>query len=101
MQMRMGEVVNISSRGLGGRKLRRRRISRVLVPICFVIVIIAALLSITVYSYYSNLKDSLALSNDLVRAIELRIAKELEIFLAPIEDALRLSEVVFENTRLT
>lgn len=93
----MREVVDINSKGFGGRKLRRRRMLRVLVPIGFVVVIFAALLSITAFSYYSNLKDSLALSSDLLEAIEKRIAEELETFLTPIEDTLQLAEAVLEN----
>jgi len=75
----------------------RRRILRVLLPIGFAIVILAALLSITAYSYYSNRRDALTLSDDLLRAIERRITKELETFLNPIEDTVQLTAVFLEN----
>ncbi|MGD8714039.1 MAG: adenylate/guanylate cyclase domain-containing protein [Desulfobacterales bacterium] len=96
--MRIKEVVDISSYGPGGRKNLRRRMLRVIAPIGFVIVILAAMLSITAYSYYSNRRDALTLSNDLLGAIERRIAKELESFVIPVEDAVRLTAAVLENT---
>jgi adenylate cyclase len=95
--MRIREVVSISHDNLSGAKDLRRRILRVLLPIGFAIVILAALLSITAYSYYSNRRDALALSDDLLHAIERRIAKELEAFLGPIDDTVQLAAVFLEN----
>lgn len=95
--MQIREVVSISPDNLGGRIHLRRRMLRVIGPIGFVIVILAALLSITAYSYYSNRRDALTLSDDLLRAIERRIAKELETFLNPIEDTVQLMAVFLEN----
>jgi adenylate cyclase len=96
-KLQMKEVVDITSDGLGGRKHLGRRMLRVIGPIGFVIVILAALFSITAYSYYSNRRDALTLSDDLLRAIERRIDKELETFLNPIEDTVRLTSVFLEN----
>jgi adenylate cyclase len=95
--LRIREVVAISSDDLRGEKHLRRRIMRLLLPIGFAVVILAALLSITAYSYYSNHRDALALSDDLLHAIERRIAKELEAFLGPIEDTVQLTAVFLEN----
>jgi adenylate cyclase len=97
LTLRGGEVVAISADNLSGAKHVRRRILRVLLPIGFAIVIMAALLSIAAYSYYSNRRDALMLSDDLLRAIERRIANELETFLSPIEDTVQLTAVFFEN----
>jgi adenylate cyclase len=91
------EVVDISSGRLMGRKQLRSRIWRVLLPIGFAVLILAALLSITIYSYYSNRRDALMLSDDLLRAIEKRIARELETFLNPIDDTVQLTAVFLEN----
>jgi len=95
--LQIREVVAISDDKPSGGKHLRRRILRVLLPIGFAIVILAALLSIAAYSYYSNRRDALMLSDDLLRAIERRIAKELETFLDPIEDTVQLTAVFFEN----
>jgi hypothetical protein len=66
-------------------------------PIGFVVVMLAALLAITAYSYYSNRRDALALSEDLLGAIERRIAGELNAFFVPIEDAVQLTAEVLRN----
>jgi adenylate cyclase len=96
-KLQIREVVGISPDNLSGRIPLRRRMLRVIGPIGFVIVILAALLSITGYSYYSNRRDALTLSDDLLRAIERRITKELETFLNPIEDTVQLTPVFLEN----
>ena len=95
--MQLREIVGISPDSLGRQNHLRRRLRRVIAPIGFVIVIMAALLSITAYSYYSNRRDALTLSDDLLRAIERRIAKELETFVNPIEDTVQLTSVFLEN----
>ena len=95
--MQIREVVNTGAGGGDSREQRLRRTLRVIVPIGFALVIFAALLAISWYAYYTNRRDTLALSNDLLGAIEQRIAKELETFLGPIEDALKLSEAVLQN----
>jgi adenylate cyclase len=96
--LQIREVVNTGAGGGDSREQRLRRTLRVIVPIGFALVIFAALLAISGYAYYTNRRDTLALSNDLLGAIEQRIAKELETFLAPIEDAVKLSEAVLQNT---
>jgi class 3 adenylate cyclase len=96
-KLQIREVVNIIPDNLRDRKYLRRRIWRVLLPIGFSVVILAALMSITAYSYYSNRRDALALSDDLLTAIERRITKELETFLNPIDDTVELTSVFLEN----
>jgi class 3 adenylate cyclase/GAF domain-containing protein len=96
-KLQLREVVGISSDSPGSQNRLRRRLLRVVAPVGFVIVTLAALLSISAYSYYSNRRDALNLSDDLLRAIERRIAKELETFVNPIEDTVQLTEVFFEN----
>ena len=96
--MQIREVVGISPDSLGSQNHLSRRLLRVIAPVLFVIVILAALLSITTYSYYSNRRDALALSNDLLGAIERRISNELKSFVIPIEDTVRLTAAVLENT---
>jgi class 3 adenylate cyclase len=92
------EVVEISSFDRSSRKSLRKHFFRVAGPIGFVVVMLAALLAITAYSYYSNRRDALALSDDLLGAIERRIAGELNAFLIPIEDTVQLTAEVLSNT---
>jgi class 3 adenylate cyclase len=94
------EVIEINPFGADYRKPSRYRLLRILGPIAFVIVVLAALLSITAYSYYSNRRDALGLSADVLAAIERRIATELEVFLIPVEDTVNLIADVLQNTAL-
>ena len=91
-------MVEISSGDPGSRKRLRGRLLRVAGPIGFVVVMLVALLAITAYSYYSNRRDALALSDDLLGAIERRIGGELDAFLAPIEDTVQLTADFIKNT---
>ena len=95
--MRNEEVVEISLDDRGSRKSLRGHFFRVAGPIGFVVVMLAALLAITAYSYYSNRRDALALSDDLLGAIERRIVGELNAFLIPIEDTVQLTAEVLRN----
>jgi class 3 adenylate cyclase/GAF domain-containing protein len=58
---------------------------------------LAALLAIAAFSYYSNRRDALALSDDVLKAIERRIAGELDAYFTPIEDTVRLTADFLEN----
>ena len=95
--MQNEEVVEISSGDPGSRKRFRGRLLRVAGPIGYVVVMSAALLAITAYSYYSNRRDALALSDDLLGVLERRIAGELQAFLVPIEDTVQLTADVLKN----
>lgn len=96
--MRREEVVKLSFGDRSSRKSQWGHFFRVAGPIGFVVIMLAALLAITAYSYYSNRRDALALSDDLLGAIERRIAGELEIFITPIKDTVRLTATFFNNT---
>ncbi len=93
-------MIEINPFGADYRKPSRYRWLRILGPIGFVIVVLAALLSIAAYSYYSNRRDALGLSADVLTAIERRIAAELEVFLIPVEDTVNLIADVLQNTAL-
>jgi class 3 adenylate cyclase len=98
IKLRSEEVVELSFGGRGSYKSQWGHFFRVAGPIGVVVFMLAALLAITAYSYYSNRRDALALSDDVLGAIERRIAGELEAFLTPIEDTVRLTANFLENT---
>jgi adenylate cyclase len=98
LKLRREEVVKLSFGDRSSRKSQWGHFFRVAGPIGFVAVMLAALLAITAYSYYSNRRDALALSDDLLGAIERRIAGELEIFIMPIDDTVRLTATFLNNT---
>ena len=96
--MRREEVVKLSFGDRNSRKSLRGHFFRVAGPIGFVIIVLAALLAIIVYSYFSNRRDALALSQEVLGAIERRIAGELDAFIVPIEDTVQLTADFLENT---
>ena len=96
--MRREEVVDLRSGDRSKRKLQRGHFFRVAGPIGFVVIMLAALLAIVAYSYFSNRREALALSNEVLGAIERRIAGELEAFLKPIEDTVQLTATFLNNS---
>ena len=96
--MRREEVVKIGFDDRSSRKSLRGHFFRLASPIGFVVVMLAALLAISAYSYFSNRRDALALSDEVLRAIERRIAGELQAFITPVEDTVRLTANFLENT---
>jgi class 3 adenylate cyclase len=96
--LRREEVVKLSFGDRNSRKSLRGHFFRVAGPIGFVVVVLAALLAIIVYSYFSNRRDALALSQEVLGAIERRIAGELDAFIVPIEDTVQLTADFLENT---
>ena len=96
--MKREEVVKLSFGDRNSQKSLRGHFFRVAGPIGFVIVMLAALLAIIVYSYFSNRRDALALSDEVLGAIERRIAGELDAFIKPIEDTVQLTADFLENT---
>jgi class 3 adenylate cyclase/GAF domain-containing protein len=92
------EVVKLSVGDRGSRKSLWGHFFRVIGPIGFVVIMLGALLAIRVFSYYTNRRDALALSDEVLGAIERRIAGELVAFITPIEDTVRLTANFLENT---
>jgi class 3 adenylate cyclase len=65
------------------RQRFNRRLIRVIVPLGFVLLIVAAILSITMVNYYHNRRDTLALSQDLLEALDRRIHSAVHAYLMP------------------
>jgi len=89
--LKNNEIIDTSSEVFGSLKNSRRRLLRVVSPILFVVILLAALLGTAMFSYYSNRHDVLALSEDLLNTIEQRIAIQIKDYLIPVEDTLRLT----------
>jgi adenylate cyclase len=87
--------ISLETDHLGPRQ-RRSHLVRIIVPISFVAVILAAVLLIAYYSYHSNRKAALALSNDLLNTLDQSISTEVETYLSP---AVHMVELVASFVR--
>jgi hypothetical protein len=62
----------------------------VIIPLGGVLIIIAAIMSITMVSYYNNRRDTLALSKDVLKALDQRIQSEADAYLMPASNLVRI-----------
>lgn len=79
------------------RRRRRRRWSRVGLPLAGVVVVVAALLGIGAYSHEVNRRDALQLADEVIRSQEQRILREVEAYLAPAPRAVDLLRGVLSD----
>jgi class 3 adenylate cyclase len=78
----MEEILDIS-RVDSRREQFKRRLLAIVVPIACVALMIGSILGIALYSYANNRRDALALSEDLLKSLDSRIATEVRSFLSP------------------
>ena len=81
--MAEAQVVDIASDPLDQRHRLRRRLLRIGLPIAGVLLVIAAILAIAVHSYHANRRGALALSDDLLEALDGRVAQQVGAWLDP------------------
>jgi len=77
------QVIDISADPLDERRRRRRALLRIGLPIAGVVLMIAAVLSIALYSERANRSGVLGLSADLLSALDSRVASEVSAYLDP------------------
>lgn len=75
-----------------------RRLLRVFLPVGIVIAMLAVIIAIAVYAYQSNRRDALALSDDLLQALDQRIATEVDDYLGTAADMVELAAKVLEGS---
>lgn len=81
------EIVDVDQDpGEAARRLRHRLL-RIGAPLLGVLAIAAAVIAVGAYSFVSNRDDALALSQDLIRALDERVTSEVAAFLQPAADA--------------
>ena len=83
-------VVDIGVDPLDERRRRRRALLRIGVPLGGVALMIATILFIAFYADRANRAGALALSNDLLVALEQRIGNEVSAYLEPAARAVRI-----------
>ena len=81
--MQRKELVDINLDLQTRRRRFRRRLLRVITPLGCVLLIVAAIMTITAVSYSNNRRDTLALSDELLAALDQRIQSEVNAYLMP------------------
>jgi adenylate cyclase len=83
-------IVDISQDDVAVRRQRRRTLLRIGVPILGVVLVIAAIIAIALYSHAANRSGVLALSDDLLDHLDGQIEQRVSAFLDPAERTLRI-----------
>lgn len=91
-------LVDVIADPFDTRRRRRRAFGRVVMPICGVAMVIAAIFAIAVYSHEANRKGVLALSDDLLATLDEAIRQQVAAFLGPCARALRISRYMLATT---
>ena len=91
-------VVDISEDAVAVRRRRRRALLRVGVPILGIVLVIAAIIGIALYSHEANRRGVLALSDDLLDTLDAQITQRVAAFLDPCERVLRILRDVAAKT---
>ena len=95
--MHAKELVDINLDTKARRRRMRRRLMRVVIPVGCVLLMVATILSITSYGYYVNRRDILALSDDLLKALDRRIATQVHDYLVPASEMVGLAANIVED----
>ena len=77
------QVIDTSVDPLDEQRRRRRALLRIGFPVAGVVLLIAAILAIALYSERANRRDALALSQDLLSTLDDRIALAVSSYLGP------------------
>ena len=88
--MHTEELVDINLDTDALRQRLKGRLLRVIIPIGGVLLILASIMTITMVSYYNNRRDTLALSQDLLKALDQRIHSEADAYLMPASNLVRI-----------
>src|SRR5436190_16325510 len=84
-------LIDLEIDPLAERAERRRRLLRIGVPVLGVVLTIALILGIAIYANRANTRGALALSDDILAALDSRIGQELVNYFAPAKRAAALA----------
>jgi len=84
------DLVDINMDYQARRQRLKHRLLRVIIPIAGVFLILASIMTITMVSYYNNRRDTLALSEDMLKALDQRIHSEADAYLMPASNLVRI-----------
>ena len=88
--MQPKDLVDINMDYQTRRQRLKHRLLRVIIPIGGVFLILASIMTITMVSYYNNRRDTLALSEDMLKALDQRIHSEADAYLMPASNLVRI-----------
>jgi adenylate cyclase len=95
--LRPKELVDINLDTKTRRQRLKRRLLRVIVPVGCVLFMVATILSISAYSYHINRRDTLALSDNLLKSLDHRIAAQVREYLVSASEMVGLAADVVEE----
>ena len=95
--MHAKELVDINLDTKTRRRRLKRRLLRVIIPVGCVLFMVATILSISAYGYYVNRRDTLALSDDLLKSLDRRIATQVHEYLIPASEMVKLAADIVED----
>jgi adenylate cyclase len=87
--VRGDEIIDVDVDPKEVLRARWRRLARFGIPLAGVVLIVAAIIAVTLYSYRSNRADALALSENLVEMLDQRVRVEVASYLGPAARAVR------------
>jgi adenylate cyclase len=91
------ELVDINLDTKTRRRRLKRRLLRVVIPVGCVLFMIVTILSISAYGYYVNRRDVLVLSDDLLEALDRRIATQVHDYLVPASEMVKLAAGIVQD----
>ncbi len=94
--MQSEELVDINMDFHTRRQRLKGRLLRVVIPLGCVFLIIAAIVTVTMVNYHHNRRDTLALSQDMLDALDRRIHSAVHAYLMPASNLVRIGA---ETTR--
>jgi adenylate cyclase len=95
------QVVDITEDPVAVRKRRRRAVLRTGVPVLGVVLVIAAILGIALYSHHVNRQGVLALSDQLLTTLDRQITERVAGFLEPCARSLQILRDLVLRTPVT
>ena len=87
--MRGDEIIDVDVDPREARQDFWRRLARFGIPLAAVLLIVAAILALTLYSYRTNRNDALELSENLIAVLDQQVQTEVESYLDPAARAVR------------
>ena len=94
--MQREELVDIDMDYETRRRRLGRRFLRIVIPLGCVLLIIAAIVTGILFNYYNNRRDALALSEEILVALDRRIHSAVSAYLMPVSSLVRIGA---ESTR--